>query len=79
MNFWSVGKLSESRRNDTNSTVLEQWIFLRAHEHFMQGPTDHVVPSKYWLKSSSWHVTADNEMETDKKKYAAIFSGRLLV
>ena len=45
-------------RNLTSDTFLEHCMMPLVHAHCMQEPTDHLAPSKYWLPSSSWHVTS---------------------
>lgn len=47
-----------SSRNVTSDTFLEHCMMPLVHAHCMQEPTAHEAPSKYWLPSSSWHVTS---------------------
>ena len=47
-----------SSRNLTSDTFLEHCMMPLVHAHCTQEPTDHLAPSKYWLPSSSWHVTS---------------------
>ena len=48
-------------KNEANTTFLEQWIVPCLQLHCIHSPTDHVAPSKYWVKSSSWHVISGEE------------------